>query len=220
MTPHLPTATPISREVAQRVVKPSVCRARGATSIPADGPRGRYRSRVEIVPDTKDWTWVLTRPCPECGLDAAAIRPAEVAGLIRDNARRWQGLLAAPDVRRRPAPAVWSALEYGCHVRDVYALFDERLRLMLADDDPLFANWDQDETAVAKAYGDDDPDAVAAALAEEADRIAARFDGVEPAQWGRTGRRSDGARFTVETFAQYLLHDVIHHVDDVERAGA
>jgi hypothetical protein len=24
---------------------------------------------VTIVPDTKDWTWVLDRPCPECGLD-------------------------------------------------------------------------------------------------------------------------------------------------------
>ena len=25
---------------------------------------------VTIVPDTKDWTWVLERPCPECGLNA------------------------------------------------------------------------------------------------------------------------------------------------------
>jgi hypothetical protein len=24
---------------------------------------------VTIIPDTKDWTWVLDRPCPECGLD-------------------------------------------------------------------------------------------------------------------------------------------------------
>lgn len=22
----------------------------------------------QIVPDTKDWTWVLERPCPECGV--------------------------------------------------------------------------------------------------------------------------------------------------------
>ena len=22
---------------------------------------------MTIIPDTKDWTWVLQRPCPECG---------------------------------------------------------------------------------------------------------------------------------------------------------
>jgi hypothetical protein len=22
---------------------------------------------MTIIPDTKDWTWVLHRPCPECG---------------------------------------------------------------------------------------------------------------------------------------------------------
>jgi hypothetical protein len=25
-----------------------------------------------ITPDTKDWTWVLERACPECGFDPAA----------------------------------------------------------------------------------------------------------------------------------------------------
>jgi hypothetical protein len=34
-------------------------------------------------------------------------------------------------------------------------------------------------------------------------------------QWERTGRRSDGARFTVETFARYFIHDPVHHLYDV-----
>jgi len=24
---------------------------------------------MPIMPDTKDWTWVLRRACPECGFD-------------------------------------------------------------------------------------------------------------------------------------------------------
>jgi hypothetical protein len=24
------------------------------------------------MPDTKDWSWVVRHPCPECGLDATA----------------------------------------------------------------------------------------------------------------------------------------------------
>ena len=34
-------------------------------------------------------------------------------------------------------------------------------------------------------------------------------------QWPRTGPRSDGARFTVETFARYFVHDPVHHLYDV-----
>ena len=34
-------------------------------------------------------------------------------------------------------------------------------------------------------------------------------------QWSRTGNRNDGARFTIDTFARYLLHDVVHHIYDV-----
>jgi hypothetical protein len=106
-------------------------------------------------------------------------------------------------------------VEYGCHVRDVFRLYDQRLELMLAVDDPLFPNWDQDATAVAERYQDQDPAAVAAALPEAAQAIAARFAGVRGDQWQRTGRRSDGASFTVETFARYFIHDPVHHLYDV-----
>ena len=170
---------------------------------------------MDITPDTKDWTWVLVRPCPECGLDTSTIEHDTVPAMIRANAASWQEVLRRDDVRERPQPEVWSPLEYGCHVRDVYQLFDERLRLMLAEDDPSFANWNQDDTAVASRYHEDDPAAVAVAIAAEADRLAADFDGLADDQWRRTGRRSDGAEFTVDTFARYLLHDVLHHAHDV-----
>jgi Mycothiol maleylpyruvate isomerase N-terminal domain len=110
---------------------------------------------MALVPDTKDWTWVLRRPCPE------------------------------------------------------------RLRLMLTVDDPRYPDWDQDATAVADRYGEQDPADVAVALAGAADQLASRFASVSDEQWSRTGTRSDGARFTVESFARYLIHDPIHHLYDV-----
>jgi hypothetical protein len=121
-------------------------------------------------------------------------------------------------VRRRPAPEVWSALEYGCHVRDVFRRFDGRLAAMLTEDGPRFANWDQDAAAVADCYGDQEPVAVAAQLREAAEALAARFDTVSGDQWQRTGARSDGAAFTVESFARYFIHDPVHHLYDVTRA--
>jgi len=177
---------------------------------------------MPIVPDTKDWTWVLERRCPECGFEAAAVAPDEVGDLVRANAAAWQEVLARParEVARRPADDRWSALEYACHVRDVLVLYDERLQLMLTEDDPDFANWDQDVTAVENRYDQQDPARVAADIAAAAAVIAQRFDGVPEGAWGRTGNRSDGARFTIDSFARYFIHDPVHHLDDVEKGFA
>lgn len=172
---------------------------------------------MPITPDTKDWTWVLERPCPECNFDASAFAQPDVPQMIRENARAWPELLERDDVAQRPDDSTWSPLEYGAHVRDVYRLFHDRLRLMLDDVDPQFANWDQDATALAERYNEQDPATVGSEVLAAGERIADEFERLEPEVWGRTGRRSDGATFTVETFAKYLLHDVVHHVWDVSR---
>jgi len=170
---------------------------------------------MAIIPDTKDWTWVLKRPCPECGFDTSAFPREEVGGMVVANAIAWQGVLAGPgEVRTRPAPDRWSTLEYGCHVRDVLRLYDYRLELMLTKDGPHFPNWDQDATAVADRYGEQHPVTVAAELSQAAQAIANRFATVTGDQWRRTGYRSDGASFTIETFARYFIHDPIHHLYD------
>jgi hypothetical protein len=61
---------------------------------------------------------------------------------------------------------------------------------------------------------------VAGELVIAATRIATRFNGVSASQWSRRGSRSDGAHFTIESFARYLIHDPIHHLWDVEVGSA
>ncbi|MGH2753659.1 MAG: DinB family protein [Actinomycetota bacterium] len=175
---------------------------------------------MAITPDTKDWTFVLERTCPECGFDVRAVPRDEIGSLIRANAARWRPLLEYPDVPRRPSDDRWSALEYACHVRDVFQLYDDRLLMMLEEDDPHYPNWDQDAAAIEERYGQQDPAEVAQAIEDNADRLAAHFDEVEGDDWGRPGTRSDGARFSIESFARYLIHDPFHHLHDVERGYA
>ena len=168
-----------------------------------------------IVPDTKDWTWTLQRPCPDCGFDARSVAPADIASTALASTAPWTTVLARADATRRPAPDVWSPLEYACHVRDVCRVFDGRVTVMLEQDAPRFANWDQDETAVAERYGEQDPVVVGTELQAAAATVATAFAGVRDEQWGRTGLRSDGSEFTVLTLGQYFLHDLAHHLVDV-----
>lgn len=167
--------------------------------------------------DDKDWTWVLDRPCPECGAAVGELSLADVAAANRENAAGWRDVLGRGDawVRARPAKDVWSPLEYACHVRDVFRLFAVRLDLMLTEDDPMFANWNPNETAEAARYDLADPAIVSAELSEAAEDLAVAFEQITEEQAQRPGRRSDGAKFTVLSFARYEIHDPIHHLWDV-----
>jgi len=69
---------------------------------------------MAIVPDTKNWTWVLERRCPECGFDSSKVPTDQIAALIRANAGTWLAILAEdPELlARRVRDDRWSPLEY------------------------------------------------------------------------------------------------------------
>ena len=169
-----------------------------------------------IDPDTKDWTWVLARRCPECGFDASSCAGGAVAALVRSSASDWRTLFVEGSIAPgRTDPAKWSSLEYACHVRDVYRIYDQRIALMLEHADPLFPNWDQDAAAVAERYDEQDPHTVVNDLVSNGATLADRLDGLSVDDWGRTGNRSDGASFTIDSISRYMIHDPIHHLRDV-----
>jgi SAM-dependent methyltransferase len=173
----------------------------------------------ELRPDTKDWTWVLERPCEECDLDARSVEHHDLPGAFRANARVWLALLADPAAVVRTRPDRWSTLEYACHVHDVHQIFHDRVSSMLAEDIPHFPYWDQDESAVEGHYGSQLPSIVGPTLVAAAYAVADLYASVPTLSWQRRGVRSDGSEFTVESLGRYHLHDVVHHLHDV-RDGA
>ena len=170
---------------------------------------------MPIIPDEKDWTWVLARPCPECSFDASSVTPATAATTIPALLPRWQHALKRAAAEVRPDDSTWSALEYAAHVRDLFDVFAGRLGLMLSQDNPTFADWDQDQAALDGDYASLDPDQVSVELVQNGQDAASAFAAVRPEDWGRRGLRSNGAEFTVLTLSGYFLHDVIHHLHDV-----
>ncbi|HZX56630.1 MAG TPA: DinB family protein [Ilumatobacteraceae bacterium] len=175
---------------------------------------------MTIHPETKSWTWVLEQCCDECGFDCRSLPRAEIASGCRDVAAPWPAFLADPLARVRPRADLWSALEYGCHVRDVYRRGSYRLGRMLTEDGPVFDNWDQDETAVTERYDLQDPVTVARELSIAGNNLADLYETVAGDQWDRPGTRSDGSLFTVDSFGRYFLHDLVHHVVDVREGFA
>lgn len=162
--------------------------------------------------------------CEECGFDYESVPPDELAGRVRAFARRYRApltrFLPGEDgyalVRTRPDPDTWSALEYAAHVRDVFAWYDERISNSLVAERPEYEGPDPDEAADAGRYNEDDPAAVAEALAANAERLAATLDSVGDDGWPRVHLRR-GEERTVLFTARRAVHEGGHHLLDIGR---
>jgi S-DNA-T family DNA segregation ATPase FtsK/SpoIIIE len=156
--------------------------------------------------------------CEECGFVYAAVASQDLPGRLAAAGPRFAAALATVhDLRRRPAPSVWSPLEYTCHVRDVLRVQGERLALALRTDDPQFVPMGRDERAVLDAYNAQDPQAVLADLTAAANDLAHAFSTLSPSQWRRTGIYSwptAGSR-TMLWLGRHTLHEVEHHLLDL-----
>jgi DinB superfamily len=159
--------------------------------------------------------------CPECGLDYDTISPSDAAAAVRSYPRRFRAALASPDdsaeaVRRRPAPGVWSALEYACHVADLLPLFAEVVQRTTTETNPSFDFPDPDEQVERDRCNEQDPSAVLDRLQGGADRLAEAIDAVDADAWTRTATFPWGERDAL-TMSRNAVHEGHHHLRDIER---
>lgn len=165
--------------------------------------------------------------CEECGFDADSLSPADVTTSLRSFAKRYRApltrFLPAEDgdtiVRQRPDPSTWSALEYACHMRDVFDVYATRVQRTLVEDTPTFESMDRDERAQRDRYNEQDPGKVADQLADNAERLAGLLDGVDADNWQRTAITPypEPAPRTLLWMARHVVHEGSHHLLDVGR---
>jgi hypothetical protein len=158
--------------------------------------------------------------CSACGFDGAAYDDTALVDCIIGLGSRWRALLsdAGSELRVRPEPETWSAIEYAAHSRDITALHVFGVEQALTRNEPALPAIDGDaliETAAA-TYGDEDPDAVSDQLDREARRLGGLAADAGAANWSREITIGDD-RMSVRWMLEHALHDSLHHLDDVER---
>ena len=166
------------------------------------------------LPDTKDWTTVLESGCDDCGYRPHD--PAFTSDRLASARDRWLAVLRRTGVERRPSPRVWSPLEYAGHCRDLIEVLGDRIAAMLDRAEPTYDDFDGEAAVVEHGYWRSDPDDLARRLVATTARTLKVLDRVGPADRDRTGRRGDGYVFTVASLCQYIVHDVEHHLGDVD----
>ena len=159
-----------------------------------------------------------------CGLDLDTIAAPDAIVAVRSFPRRYREAFrlleddedADAQVRRRPDPGTWSALEYAAHVRGVVELTDERVRPALRDDGPTVPSVPLEDDPWEGHDPGDDLDSVLAGLAAACDRLVKTLEGVQGDDWKRTVVR-DGEELTVLWLARNVVHEGAHHLRDVQR---
>lgn len=158
--------------------------------------------------------------CSACGFRYDDVPTGAAADRLRALGPRFAEAVAGVDeaaLRRRPRPDVWSALEYGCHIRDVLLIQRDRTLLALVEDRPSFARMYRDERVILARYDDETPQDVVRQVAVAADLVARVFTGLDDAAL----RRPCVYNFPGPTdrdvawLGRHTIHEGEHHLMDV-----
>ena len=159
--------------------------------------------------------------CDRCSFTYEEVAVRDVAGTLRDLCAQFVEVLtdARTDImlKTRPAPDIWSCIEYACHVRDVLLIQRDRVILALVEECPSFPRMYRDERVDLTGYQEESLADILAELSIATDLFAKVFERLSVEQ---TGRRCvyNFPEPTVKDVAwlgRHTVHESKHHLGDV-----
>jgi hypothetical protein len=157
--------------------------------------------------------------CAGCGIAYASVTVEQAAAAIASQPRRFRARCHdVPDhlLRRSPDPDTWSALEYLCHVRDVYATSMTRLYRTGTEHHPCLEPMLNDLRAARLGYNNRDPSAVLDELDDNADGLGQEIGRVSTDGWERRASRLPGETRSARWLVRNAMHEGVHHLRDIE----
>jgi hypothetical protein len=121
--------------------------------------------------------------------------------------------------RAHPIEGTWSALEYACHARDVFAVQRERLAHALVEHEYTPPPMRRDERVSEMRYNEQDPAGVADDLAANATTLATYIENFSEADLARTMHYGypEPALRPLSWVAVHTVHEGEHHLLDIGR---
>ena len=135
--------------------------------------------------------------------------PATLGNLLAD--------ADSDEVRRRPAPAIWSPIEYAAHTGDAVHWYVERIYRVLREDRPKLAPFDWDLATEQRDYRRRSIPRVLAAVEQACSEFTNLARSLNRDDLQKTGVGSDGSPRTVEVLLGRADHELVHHEMDIRR---
>jgi hypothetical protein len=179
--------------------------------------------RVVRMPTGPVWNdGPVTGPCGECGFTYDRVQLAAAAGdSIRAGAAEAVALLRhnGDEVRVRARPDVWSALEYGCHLRDMLLVQRERVLAARRVNGADCVSMGREERAEHDGYTNRTP----VEVARQIDYAATLFSNVlarlSADDWDRTVvyHYPETSKRSLRWVPVHTAHELPHHLLHIRR---
>ena len=158
--------------------------------------------------------------CTPCAFSYPAVTVESALGQIRMTPGRVGDAIhrvGDEDLRRRPSDGTWSALEYLCHLRDVYAVYTIRLYRTRVEEVPVLEPMLNDLRAARFRYNQRDVRPVLAELSDNVGGLLEEAAKNTSATWERVARRLPGEERTARWLVRQVAHEGVHHLRDIKR---
>ncbi len=150
----------------------------------------------------------------------------EYAQLVSDYCAGPQTLRAAVagmtprELDARPIPGKWSTKQVICHIADFEPVYVDRMKRVIAENEPTLLSGDPDLFAARLAYDERD-------VAVELDFIEATrkhmgpiLKSLKPADFLRLGNHSEAGPITLEKLLTNITNHIPHHVQFIDEKRA
>jgi uncharacterized damage-inducible protein DinB len=137
--------------------------------------------------------------------------------------------LAGPDLLRRaiagmkkeqlfarPIPGKWSTQEVVCHLADYEPIYGDRMKRVIALEEPELLKGDPQLFAARLAYDNRDMEEELAIIEWTRKQMVRIFPALTPADFQRRGRHSRDGALTLEVLLHRITDHIPHHIRFIE----
>ena len=116
----------------------------------------------------------------------------------------------------RPIPGKWSSLEVICHLADFEIVYANRIKRVIAEDEPTMYGGDPDTFAARLAYHDRQAEEEFLLIEAIRKQVAGILRTLKPQDFQRRGIHSVSGSLTLETLLQRITGHIPHHIQFIE----
>jgi uncharacterized damage-inducible protein DinB len=134
---------------------------------------------------------------------SAKLRKA-VAGMTREQ-------LAA-----RPVAGKWSTLEVVCHIADFEPVYADRMKRVIAEDNPLLLSGDPDKFQARLAYGARDVGEELTLIETVRSQMGRILKTLSESDFARTGKHSADGPLSLRVLLERITNHIPHHAKFID----
>jgi hypothetical protein len=123
--------------------------------------------------------------------------------------------MTSEQIDAAPIPGKWSTRQVICHIADFEPVYADRMKRVIAEDQPLLMSGDPDLFAAKLAYNQRDIENELRLIEIVRQQMATILRAVPAETFQRTGMHSTDGPLTIETLLTRITGHIPHHVQTI-----